>query len=63
MVVQGEDAFVESLVVTIAVDAEFIIDEAAIVVRCSACDTETPARANRLVCGECGDFRTTVVSG
>lgn len=48
---------------TIAVDAEFIIDEAAIVVRCSACNADTPARANRLVCGECGDFRTTVVSG
>lgn len=48
---------------TIAVDAEFIIDEADIVVRCSACNAETPARANRLVCGDCGDFRTTVVSG
>ncbi|MDH3620069.1 MAG: hydrogenase maturation nickel metallochaperone HypA [Gammaproteobacteria bacterium] len=48
---------------TVAVDAEFIVDEAEIVVHCSACDADTPALANRLVCGECGDFRTTVVSG
>lgn len=48
---------------TIAVDAELRIDEAAIVVRCSTCDAETPAVANRLVCGKCGDFRTSVISG
>ena len=48
---------------TIAVDAELIIDEADIVVRCTTCKAETPALANRLVCGECGDFRTTVISG
>ena len=48
---------------TLAVDAEFIIDEAAIVVRCNSCDAETPAQTNRLVCGDCGDFRTTVISG
>ena len=48
---------------TIAVDAELIIDEADIVVRCTTCKAETPALANRLVCGDCGDFRTTVISG
>lgn len=48
---------------TIAVDAEFIIDEAAIVVHCSVCNADTAAQANRLVCGDCGDFRTNVVSG
>ena len=48
---------------TIAVDADFLIDEADIVVRCSTCAAETPAVANRLVCGQCGDFRTTVISG
>lgn len=48
---------------TIAVDADLMIDEADIVVRCEACNAETPAIANRLVCGECGDFRTTVISG
>lgn len=48
---------------TIAVDAELVIEEAAVVVRCSACNSDTPARPNRLVCGQCGDFRTSLVSG
>lgn len=48
---------------TIAADADFQIDEAAIVVRCQTCHAESPAQANRLVCGECGDFRTSIVSG
>ena len=48
---------------TLAVDADFIIDEPDIVVRCSRCDAQTPATANRLVCGTCGDFQTIVVSG
>ena len=48
---------------SIAVDAEFVIDEAGIVVRCSACDSDTAATPNRLVCGNCGDFHTSVVSG
>lgn len=48
---------------TIARDANLEIDEADIVVRCGSCQAETRAVANRLVCGECGDFRTTVISG
>ncbi len=48
---------------TIAVDAELVIHAADVVVRCSACGAESGARANRLVCGHCGDFRTTLVSG
>jgi hydrogenase nickel incorporation protein HypA/HybF len=48
---------------TIAVDAEFVIEEADIIVHCDACGTDTGAKANRLVCGDCGDFRTTVITG
>ena len=48
---------------SVAVDAELVIDAAEIVVRCSACETDTAATPNRLVCGNCGDFHTTVVSG
>lgn len=48
---------------TIAVDAELVIEAADVVVRCSICDAESPARPNRLVCGQCGDFRTNLVSG
>ena len=48
---------------TIAAGAELIINAADVVVRCTQCDAETEARPNRLVCGSCGDFRTTVVTG
>lgn len=48
---------------TVAVDADFIVNEADILVRCTSCNAETPARANRLVCGQCGDFKTTLISG
>ena len=48
---------------TIAVDAEFVVGESAIVVHCETCGAETPATANRLVCGACGDFRTRLASG
>jgi len=48
---------------TLAVDADLVIDEAEIVVRCATCGAETPAAANRLVCGDCGDFHTRVISG
>ncbi len=48
---------------TIAMDAEFVIEKTGVVVRCSTCEAETPAQANRLICGECGDFRTSLVSG
>ena len=48
---------------TIAVDAEFVIGESDIVVHCRTCGAETPATANRLVCGECGDFKTRLTSG
>ena len=48
---------------TIAVDAEFVIEEADITVHFSSCGVDTAAKANRLVCGDCGDFHTTVTSG
>jgi hydrogenase nickel incorporation protein HypA/HybF len=48
---------------TIAENAELQIDVADIVVKCSQCGAESPAKPNRLLCGECGDFRTNLVSG
>ena len=48
---------------TLAETAELLIHEADIIVRCSECEAETRAIANRLVCGQCGDFRTRVISG
>ena len=48
---------------TVAVDAELVIDSAEVIVRCSECGAETSAKPNRLLCGSCGDYRTSVVSG
>ena len=48
---------------TIAVDAQLVIDDSAVVVRCRTCGAETAASPNRLLCGQCGDFQTTLVSG
>ncbi len=36
---------------------------AGIVVRCTECGKESEAKPNRLLCGECGDYRTNLVSG
>jgi hydrogenase nickel incorporation protein HypA/HybF len=48
---------------TIADKAELDIEISGVVVRCSSCGAETQAKANRLLCGECGDYRTNLVSG
>lgn len=48
---------------TIAADAELVIETADVVVRCSQCGSDSSVAPNRLLCGECGDFRTRVVSG
>jgi hydrogenase nickel incorporation protein HypA/HybF len=48
---------------SIAEQAELEIELSDIVVSCSACGAETPAKANRLLCGKCGDYRTNLVTG
>ena len=48
---------------TIAADAELVIETPDVVVYCTQCERESSVAANRLLCGECGDFRTQIVSG
>jgi len=48
---------------TVAERAEFVIEEADVVVLCSQCGTESRVPSNRLLCVRCGDFRTRLVSG
>ncbi len=48
---------------TIAESAVLDIERTPIRVHCSECGAETSAESNRLVCGECGGFRTRVISG
>lgn len=48
---------------TIAEAAELDIVDTDVRIRCTQCDAESIVPANRLLCSECGDFRTRVVSG
>lgn len=48
---------------TLAEDAEITVERAPIRVWCPTCDVETEAAINRLICGKCGNWRTTLRSG
>lgn len=48
---------------SVADRATLEIDEQPIRVRCLSCAAESDAKANRLVCGVCGDYRTQLISG
>jgi hydrogenase nickel incorporation protein HypA/HybF len=48
---------------TIAEHATLDIEPAVIRVKCTACGAETEAEPNRLLCGQCGDWHTRLVSG
>ena len=48
---------------TVAEASTLVIEKLPIRVRCTHCGAETPAEANRLVCGECGDWHTQLLSG
>jgi hydrogenase nickel incorporation protein HypA/HybF len=58
-----QNAYPLAVAGTVAEDAEFTIDVSEIVVKCTRCGAESPAKVNRLLCGECGDYRTSLVSG
>ena len=57
------DAFPIAAAGTVAENARLDIETQPIRVKCDTCGAETDARANRLLCGNCGDFRTRLVSG
>ncbi|MDH3947658.1 MAG: hydrogenase maturation nickel metallochaperone HypA [Gammaproteobacteria bacterium] len=48
---------------TVAEKAELIIETLPIKVKCQLCGAETEAKPNRLVCGQCGDYHTQLLSG
>jgi hydrogenase nickel incorporation protein HypA/HybF len=57
------DAFPIAAAGSVAEGAELVIDAAPVRVKCLGCGAETAAAANRLLCGECGDYRTRLLSG
>jgi hydrogenase nickel incorporation protein HypA/HybF len=48
---------------TVADGADLVIEELPVRVSCETCGAETEARANRLLCGQCGDWHTRLTSG
>lgn len=48
---------------TVAANAELEIETAAIEVDCRQCGHRGAAQPNRLVCGDCGDWRVRVTQG
>ena len=58
-----EQAFSIARAGSIAADAELVIASMPIQVSCSQRGRQSEALPNRLVCGHCGDWRTSLVSG
>ena len=48
---------------TVAENAELIIEDLPVRVRCTQCNSESDVSANKLICKQCGDWRTTLISG
>lgn len=48
---------------SVAAESILLIDEAPLKVKCETCGAETEASPNRLLCGQCGDYHTQLVSG
>ena len=48
---------------SVAEHAELIIESLPIRVRCDVCGSESEAMPNKLICKQCGDWHTKLVSG
>ena len=57
------DAFPIAAAGSLAEDADLVIAEQAVRVKCLSCGVESEASANRLLCAACGDYRTRLISG
>jgi len=58
-----KQAFTVACLGTVAEHAELSIEPESIRVRCKVCTREGIATANALVCSNCGDWHTEVLSG
>lgn len=58
-----EQAFTIARAGTIAEAAELVIENLPVRIRCTRCGSEGEAPPNRLLCAECGDFRTQLLGG
>jgi hydrogenase nickel incorporation protein HypA/HybF len=58
-----QNAFPIASAGTVAQHADLHLRAQPVTVSCASCGTETEVAANRLVCGNCADWRTHLVSG
>jgi hydrogenase nickel incorporation protein HypA/HybF len=58
-----KDAYTVARAGTVAEHADLVIEHVPVRVKCSLCNTESEVPPNKLVCKQCGDWRTTLVSG
>ncbi len=58
-----QQAFPFAAAGTIAEDAELIIETLPVRVHCQQCGADSDAKVNRLLCGQCGDYHTQLISG
>ena len=58
-----QNAFPVAVAGTVADGAELHIDSLPVRVYCKDCDAESEVAANRLLCAQCGTWKTRLVSG
>lgn len=58
-----QSAFPIARAESVASHAELVIKLAPVRVHCASCDTDSDAKSNRLVCGNCGNWQTRLLSG
>jgi len=58
-----QDAYPIACAGSVAAESALLIDIAPLKVKCETCGAETEASPNRLLCGQCGDYHTQLVSG
>jgi hydrogenase nickel incorporation protein HypA/HybF len=58
-----QQAFTIARAGSVAANAELQTELQQVRVRCQQCGAECDATPNRLICCECGDFRTQLISG
>lgn len=58
-----QSAFPFVSVNTVAAKAQLLIHSVPIEVECNVCHARTQASSNKLLCGQCGDWHTTLLSG
>lgn len=58
-----EHAYPVAAAGSVAEDAELVIESMPVRIRCRSCGVESEASPNRLICAQCGDYHTELVSG